>query len=192
MSGGYKPEFREDEASQRLDPLADMHQGFDYDAVEKALGLVLEMPDEARDQMCAAMAAFIEYIVGSLRDYNLVAVKRRAKGAPVASPESNPITPQENRKARCVGHRTLAVAWVLRPDLFGGVSLTKLAEALGVNKMTLSQHSSDFSSKFGIRNRGQSHGRQHGKRKAAGTTALQSAEHDAVVEHEKDGGESDG
>ena len=63
-----------------------------------------------------------------------------------------------------IGRRMVAAAWVLSPDYIdGSPSLTTLARKLGYSKYTLSILASEFSRRFGITNRPQSHG--SGKRK---------------------------
>jgi hypothetical protein len=46
---------------------------------------------------------------------------------------------------------------VVNPDLFGGLSQSEIARLLGTQKMNISRHAAEFSRRFGVRNRGQSH-----------------------------------
>ena len=57
-----------------------------------------------------------------------------------------------------IGRRTIAMGWVIDPDLFGGLSQTEIAAIIGCHKMNLSKSAAEFSRKFKIRNRGQRHG----------------------------------
>ena len=53
--------------------------------------------------------------------------------------------------------KTIAMCWVMRPDLFGGLALSEIAKSKGVNvyKQSLSKQAIKFSEKFGIKGRGQ-------------------------------------
>lgn len=126
--------FQEDFISQHLDPL-DGHreaQDFDYDAVDRALGSkVEEMDAESVAQLAKALTVILQWLCEVQLDKD---------------------------SDRAMGRRAMAMAWVVNPNLFGGMSLSELAEVLGTHKMNLSRHASDFSRLFHVRNRGQSHG----------------------------------
>jgi len=62
-----------------------------------------------------------------------------------------------------VGRRAIALFWTLNPDYFDGVSLTALANRLGLHKAILSAQAAEARRKFGIKNRGQTHGWNFGK-----------------------------
>src|SRR5947207_14399017 len=62
-----------------------------------------------------------------------------------------------------VGRRAIALFWTLNPDYFEGVSLTALANRLGLHKAILSAQAVEARRKFGIKNRGQAHGWNFGK-----------------------------
>src|SRR5205809_7386353 len=62
-----------------------------------------------------------------------------------------------------VGRRAIALFWTLNPDYFEGVSLTALANRLGLHKAILSAQAAEARRKFGIKNRGQAHGWNFGK-----------------------------
>ena len=62
-----------------------------------------------------------------------------------------------------VGRRAIALFWTLNPDYFEGVSLTTLANRLGLHKAILSAQAAEARRKFGIKNRGQAHGWNFGK-----------------------------
>ena len=62
-----------------------------------------------------------------------------------------------------VGGRAIALFWTLNPDYFEGVSLTALANRLGLHKAILSAQAAEARRKFGIKNRGQAHGWNFGK-----------------------------
>ena len=53
--------------------------------------------------------------------------------------------------------KTIAMCWVLRPELFAGLALSEIAQSKGVNvyKQSLSKQAIKFSEKFGIKGRGQ-------------------------------------
>ncbi len=62
-----------------------------------------------------------------------------------------------------VGRRAIALFWTLNPDYFEGVSLSALANRLGLHKAILSAQAAEARRKFGIKNRGQAHGWNFGK-----------------------------
>ena len=62
-----------------------------------------------------------------------------------------------------VGRGAIALFWTLNPDYFEGVSLTALANRLGLHKAILSAEAAEARRKFGIKNRGQAHGWNFGK-----------------------------
>ena len=53
--------------------------------------------------------------------------------------------------------KTIAICWVLRPELFNGLALSEIAKSKGVNvyKQSLSKQAIKFSEKFSIKGRGQ-------------------------------------
>ena len=53
--------------------------------------------------------------------------------------------------------KTIAMCWVLRPELFEGMALSEIAKAKGVNvyKQSLSKQAIKFSEKFSVKGRGQ-------------------------------------
>src|SRR5438034_8037544 len=57
-----------------------------------------------------------------------------------------------------VGRRAIALFWTLNPDYFEGLSLTDLANRVGLHKTILSAQVANARRKFGIKNRGQAHG----------------------------------
>lgn len=62
-----------------------------------------------------------------------------------------------------IGRRAIALLWTLNPQYFEGVSLTTLANRLGLHKAILSAHAAQARRVFGIHNRGQAHGWNFGK-----------------------------
>jgi hypothetical protein len=57
-----------------------------------------------------------------------------------------------------IGTRTIALAWIIAPSLFGGTSLKVLAEHIGIHAVTLSSYTADISRAFGVRSHAQSKG----------------------------------
>jgi hypothetical protein len=57
--------------------------------------------------------------------------------------------------AKATGLRTLAALWVLRPELLGVFTLTRLSEELGVTDTILSRYACAFRDRFGLKGRGQ-------------------------------------
>jgi hypothetical protein len=64
-----------------------------------------------------------------------------------------------DEKAQLIMRRTLAAAWVTTPDALGGISAAEVGRRLGVNREAISKHTSEFSRRFGVVSRAQSHGR---------------------------------
>lgn len=63
---------------------------------------------------------------------------------------------QGDAGARRVARRMIALAWVIDPELFGTqTSLADLARHLGIHKMLLSNHASEFSARFHVHNKQQ-------------------------------------
>lgn len=56
--------------------------------------------------------------------------------------------------------RLLALAWVLRPDYFGGegVSAAEVCRQFDLPKNRFSEHCAEFTRRYGVRNRAQAHG----------------------------------
>ena len=56
-----------------------------------------------------------------------------------------------------VMRKTIAMCWVLRPEVFHGMALSEIAKSKGVNtyKQTLSKQAIKFAEKFRIKGRGQ-------------------------------------
>lgn len=61
-------------------------------------------------------------------------------------------------KLHIVGRRAAALAWVVNPDIFKGISAASLARRLGCHKAMLSEDAAGASRKYGVRNRAQQHG----------------------------------
>lgn len=59
--------------------------------------------------------------------------------------------------ATTVARKTIAMAWVLRPEIFDGASLTAICAAKGIdlNPKAFSVYATQFSDRFGIRHAGQ-------------------------------------
>lgn len=130
------PEFLEAYASAKVDPLFESSYDFDMAAVERALGEAEKLPDEHRDQLATAIWEIVRWLCD---------------------------VPMNPNAPAMIGRRAIALAWVIRPELFDGISLTKLAASLDLHKVLMSIHSAEASRVFKVRNRGQSHGWQHNK-----------------------------
>lgn len=67
-------------------------------------------------------------------------------------------TDNDPRARTIVGCKAIALAWVVQPEIFKNVSLTELAGQLGYTTGgVLSRHAADFTRRFGLCNRWQSH-----------------------------------
>lgn len=58
---------------------------------------------------------------------------------------------------KSVLRKVIAMCWVIRPEVFNGVSLNKLCKAKGINmqKQSISKQAQNFTNRFGVRGRGQ-------------------------------------
>jgi hypothetical protein len=73
-----------------------------------------------------------------------------------------PLTARNNdsdEKLRLIGRRVLAALWVVGPDALGNVSASALGRKVGIHKALMSETVCEFTRRFGVRNRYQSHGR---------------------------------
>jgi hypothetical protein len=66
---------------------------------------------------------------------------------------TEPVTSGNRQHLRAVRGRALAAAWVISPDSLGGISMTQLAQRIGVRPSTLSAFTSEMRTRFGLRNR---------------------------------------
>ncbi|HEY3857368.1 MAG TPA: hypothetical protein VGO67_23530 [Verrucomicrobiae bacterium] len=139
MSEGKQP-FFEDYSSDDQSALDRQIVDFDWAGLERAFGEVTT--DEDRDAVVKCVSALFQW---------LTAVN------------------MENRNAQQkVGRRFLALAWVVNPNLFQGISATKLARKIGIKAPYHFQKlTGEVSRHFGIRNRGQRHAWNLGVRKNA-------------------------
>jgi hypothetical protein len=138
--------FHEDFQSDHADQLDLRTQDFDWDEVFRRVdGLKDSLSESDYDRLGTALDEIFRWVIG------------------------DPKTPKESE--RKIGLRFIGLAWCLRPDFFdGSPSLTEIARRIDRNKVTLSVHSADAHRKFGIKNRGQSHGSNFKKTLAAQAT----------------------
>lgn len=127
-----KSDFHEDFQSERADPLDAQSMEFDFDALDVGIERA-DLSDSEHYRLGVAIRAVVEWLIGT-----------------------NRIKP---RSDKLIGRRAIALAWALNPALIeDSPSLSEIARRLKCNKVALSLHSADAHRKFGIRNRGQSHG----------------------------------
>ena len=125
--------FAEDHLSKHADPLAITHADFDFAEVERALGEIEPegQSEEFRKKLAQALGLMLRHICAT----------------------------QVNTDCdRVIGRRAIGLAWVVRPDIFGGCSLASIARKLRIKPRTLQSRSAQASAYFGVVNRGQSHG----------------------------------
>jgi hypothetical protein len=122
--------FIEDWTSEDVDPLSRGTEDFDLEAVERALGEAQAIAGRDYDALVTALNHLVGFLV---------------RGA------------TNERGDTKAGRRVLALAWVINPSLFGGISLTALAKKVGLSTKNLSVFAAEVSRTFGIRNRGQAH-----------------------------------
>ena len=137
-----KPEFLENYRNQHEDTLDARTYDFDWADLERRLG---EAEDQLEDRDFAALGSALQSIIEWI-----------IEGADFAKLDAD----------AHVGRRAIALFWTLNPDYFEGVSLTALANRLGLHKAILSAQAAEARRKFGIKNRGQAHGWNFGKAEA--------------------------
>jgi hypothetical protein len=119
-----KPEFHEDFHSVRALTQA---QDFDWESLYDALG---ETSATDVDELNRKLLSLLEWAVEPIRS-------RRTR----------------KRRTETLARRVVALAWVVCPELFGQKSsMTDLATSLGMHKAVLSELTSAFSKRFGVRN----------------------------------------
>jgi len=132
-------EFLENYRNEHEDTLDARTYDFDWADLERRLG---EAEEQLEDRDFAALGpalqSIIEWIIQGV-DFSKLDVDAH------------------------VGRSAIALFWTLNPDYFEGVSLTALANRLGLHKAILSAQAAEAPRKFGIKNRGQAHGWNFGK-----------------------------
>ena len=134
-----KPEFLENYRNEYEDTSDARTYDFDWAALERRLGEAEEqLEDRDFAAVGSALQSIIEWIV-QRADFSKLDVDAH------------------------VGRRAIALFWTLNPDYFEGVSLTALANRLGLHKAILSAQAAEARRKFGIKDRGHAHGWNFGK-----------------------------
>src|SRR5881296_960486 len=136
-----KPEFLENYRNEHEDTLDARTYDFDWADLEPRLG---EAEEELEDRDFAALGSALQSIIEWI-----------IEGADFTKLDAD----------AHVGRRAIALFWTLNPDYFEGVSLTALANRLGLHKAILSAQAAEARRKFGIKNRGQAHGWNFGQSK---------------------------
>ncbi len=134
-----KPEFLENYRNEHEDTLDARTYDFDWADLERGLG---EAEEQLEDRDFAALGSALQSIIEWI-----------IEGADFTKLDAD----------AHVGRRAIALFWTLNPDYFEGVSLTTLANRLGLHKAILSAQAAEAPRKFGIKNRGQAHGWNFGK-----------------------------
>lgn len=127
----------------KLDPLADCEagygqdhhlepaRGFDYDEIDRRLGLVEPPREPHREEVIKAtgeaLHGLIDFIV--------------CRGGSRTNPTS-------------IGRRMLALCCVLQHPAINGQSMTRLAEELNVTKQAVSKIATEISRRWGLHSRG--------------------------------------
>jgi len=145
---GSPCEFREDFRSGHASTLDTRYVDFDYDEVDRDLGLREPGdPIGINDFEATGLRAIAQFLTEGLME--------------AQSKRADPV--------RKLGIRTAAGIWVLDPGLWGGMSLAELSRKFGIpQRQTLSLAAASFTRKFGLTNRGQQHGNHCRRQKAKG------------------------
>jgi len=136
-----KPEFLENYRNEHEDTLDARTYDFDWADLERRLD---EAEEQLEDRDFAALGSALQSIIEwIIEEADFTKLDADAH----------------------VGRRAIALFWTLNPDYFEGVSLTALANRLGLHKAILSAQAAEARRKFGIKNRGQAHGWNFGQGK---------------------------
>lgn len=107
--------FDEFKVSDHVHPLAPPAPDFDWDALAVALGE--EIPNADQQRLAHALASLVSF---------------------AAAPWSACLTPGKRlsprRAERSAGRMVLVLAWLLRPEEFGGLTVEQLAKRLNCNE----------------------------------------------------------
>lgn len=120
---------------QQPEPLDGAYHDFDWNALSEWLDENIEEAKRNYDSLSYALAVVLRWLLG---DHQSIIRGRRFK--------------------QVVAHRVVALAWILKPELFEDTpSLAVLAKRIKISKVNLSKHTARASRHFGIRNRAQRH-----------------------------------
>ncbi len=136
-----KPAFVEGLNSPKVSPLYDGVTQFDYDAIDRPV----IMDDE--DAHKADLKPLLSELVTKLFDW----VTRSGIQGP--------------QKQAVAGRRFYALAWVVNPAIFGGMSAAKVAKSIGIaSPCNFQKLTGEAAMEFGIVNRSQEHGWNRGNK----------------------------
>jgi hypothetical protein len=122
--------FDEFKVSDHVHPLAPPAPDFDWEALAVALGE--EIPDADQQRLAHALGCLVSFAATPFADC-LTAGKR--------------LSPR--RAERSVARMVLVIAWLLRPEEFGGLPLEVLARRLGCNERHLRRLLANVRERFG-------------------------------------------
>lgn len=126
-----KPEFHEDFVSDQRDPMDARSVDFPWEEVFARLDKEA-VTDEAMALSIALLGEVLRWLMRGCGEQRLFL------------------------RGNLAGRRAVALAWVIRPDLFEGVpSIRALAERIGVPRQALSRHASEIAKRWGVFNRAQ-------------------------------------
>ena len=131
------PEFYDDLQADNIEPLSQAHYDFDWEGLYARLG---EAQSESGADWTTFSACLLKLLKWCVR-------ADKGTGDPVQR----------------AGRRVIAMAWVIRPNLFDGTpSCRKLSAALGKSRDFISAPAAEFTRKFGVRSPAQQHGMNGG------------------------------
>jgi hypothetical protein len=135
-----KSDFVEDFASHKAAPGAHTADEFPFAEVDRLLGEVAtDLPERDYDALGHAIVSVLTFICAR-RD-----------------------SLSQSDQVR-FGRRAVALLWVIKPEAFSGKSLTKIAAELGITSARLAPFSGEVTTTFGVRNGGQAHGWNRGRK----------------------------
>jgi hypothetical protein len=127
-----KPPFPDDIRQLKgIDPSFDTQTDFDWPRLEELLGEIEQLQDSGRALLADVLRRIFEWAIRA---------------------------PRQSIRLDMVGRRMVALAWVINPGFFGGISLTELSRRTGLkyNKL-LATETGNASRKFNLRSHAQSH-----------------------------------
>jgi hypothetical protein len=128
----HKLPFPDDiETLPGLDPLFKTTTDFDWPELSRLMGEARELDEESIEKLAHALRGIIAWVITS--------------------------TPGEvNLKKAAL--RIVALAWIIDPEFYGGVSLAEVSRRAGLtDASSLARQTGEASRVFGLRNRAQSH-----------------------------------
>ncbi len=128
------------------------HQKFDYDEIDRLVDGRCDADHAPEGSFAARTFTHAEYAAG-LAEFARWMVLGAHRDGPGRGPNQSLA---RLLHADIIGRRAICAAWILRPELFAGASLSEVGRLPGVDgtRKMLCDHVADFEATFGVRSRG--------------------------------------